>query len=236
MTHQFQYDIQFRGKTGASVAMGEVAGGQQLPLWFIEGMAEYLSIGPDHPATDAIVRDAALNGNIPTVEQMTEQPQRWFPYRYGESFWRWLGSRWGDEMIGEILTGASSSGMDRAFKRFAGFELDDLGDEWKESMQTQYLPGVASLDRPRKIAQPMLNSRRTSAIIPVYVAPALSHDGRQIAYWEGGHIKRASIEDGVPVIVGTLQQRPLGIHWASDDFIYVGRADLGIWEIGRAHV
>mgnify|MGYP003344537669 FL=1 len=93
MTHQFQYDIQFRGRTGASVAMGEVAGGQQLPLWFIEGMAEYLSIGPDHPATDAIVRDAALNGNIPTVEQMTEQPQRWFPYRYGESFWRWLGSR-----------------------------------------------------------------------------------------------------------------------------------------------
>jgi hypothetical protein len=193
MTHQFQYDIQFRGRTGASVAMGEVAGGQQLPLWFIEGMAEYLSIGPDHPATDAIVRDAALNGNIPTVEQMTEQPQRWFPYRYGESFWRWLGSRWGDEMIGEILTGASSSGMDRAFKRFTGFELDDLGDEWKESMQTQYLPGVASLDRPRKIAQPMLNSRRTSAIIPVYVAPALSNDGRQIAYISTGSLLRAEV-------------------------------------------
>ena len=193
MVHQFQYDIQFRGRTGAAVAMGEVAGGQRLPSWFIEGMAEYLSIGPDHPATDAVVRDAALNGNVPSVEQMTEQPNRWFPYRYGEAFWRFIGARWGDEMIGEILQAASSSGMDRAFKRFTGIGLDDLGDEWKEAVQTQFLPAVASLERPRKFAQPMLNSRRTAAIIPVYVAPALSNDGRQIAYISTGSLLKAEV-------------------------------------------
>ena len=82
MVHQFQYDIQFRGRTGASAMAGDI-GAAQPPLWFIEGMAEYLSIGPNHPATDAIVRDAALNGNLPSIEQMTEQPDRWFPYRYG---------------------------------------------------------------------------------------------------------------------------------------------------------
>ncbi|PHX97545.1 MAG: hypothetical protein CK531_03610 [Gemmatimonadetes bacterium] len=192
MVHQFQYDVQFRGRTGASVMAADMAGASP-PLWFIEGMAEYLSIGPDHPATDAIVRDAALNGSIPSVEQMTEQPERWFPYRYGESFWRFIGARWGDEMVGEILQGAMSSGVDRAFKRFTGFELEDLGDEWKEAIQTQYLPSVATLDRPRKFAQPMLNSRRTKAIIPVYVAPALSNDGRQIAYISTGSLLRAEV-------------------------------------------
>lgn len=193
MVHQFQYDIQFRGRTGAAVAMGEVGGGKQLPGWFIEGMAEYLSIGPDHPATDAVVRDAALNGNIPSMQQMTDEPNRWFPYRYGEAFWRFIGAKWGDEMIGEILQAAGSSGIDRAFKRFTGIGLDDLGDEWKEAIQTQFLPGVASLDRPRKFAQPMLNSRRTSAIIPVYVAPALSNDGRQIAYISTGSLLKAEV-------------------------------------------
>lgn len=192
MVHQFQYDVQFRGRTGASVMAADMAGASP-PLWFIEGMAEYLSIGPDHPATDAIVRDAALNGSIPSVEQMTEQPERWFPYRYGESFWRFIGARWGDEMVGEILQGAMSSGVDRAFKRFTGFELEDLGEEWKEAIQTQYLPSVATLDRPRKFAQPMLNSRRTKAIIPVYVAPALSNDGRQIAYISTGSLLRAEV-------------------------------------------
>lgn len=193
MVHQFQYDIQFRGRTGASVVGQDLATmGAQPPLWFIEGMAEYLSIGPDHPATDAIIRDAALNGNLPSIEQMGD-PSAYFPYRYGESFWRYVGSRWGDEMIGEILQGVGSSGVDRAFKRFTGFELADLGDEWKEAMQMQYLPGVASLDRPRKFAQPMLNARRTSAIIPVYIAPTLSNDGRQIAYISTGSLLRAEV-------------------------------------------
>lgn len=193
MVHQFQYDIQFRGRTGASVMASDVSMTQPLPLWFAEGMAEYLSIGPEHPATDAVIRDAALNGNLPSIEQMTNEPDRWFPYRYGEAFWRFIGKRWGDEMIGEVLQGVGGAGVDRAFKRFTGYELDDLGDEWKEAMQTQYLPAVASLDRPRKVAQAMLNPRRTSAIIPVYVAPALSNDGRQVAYISTGSLLRAEV-------------------------------------------
>ncbi|HVZ48204.1 MAG TPA: hypothetical protein VG916_05445, partial [Gemmatimonadaceae bacterium] len=192
MVHQFQFDIQFRGRTGASVVASDV-GVQPLPLWFAEGMAEYLSIGPHHPATDAVIRDAALNGNIPSIAQMTDEPDRWFPYRYGESFWRFIGQRWGDDMIGEILQAAGTSGVEHAFKRFTGYELDELGDVWKETMQTDYLPGIAQLDRPRKVAQPLLNAKRTSAIIPVYVAPALSSDGRQIAYISTGSLLRAEV-------------------------------------------
>lgn len=192
MVHQFQYDAQFGGRTGAAVVASEF-NGPSLPLWFAEGMAEYLSVGPDHPATDAVMRDAALNGNLPTVQQMSQDPQRWFPYRYGEAFWRFIGKRWGDEIIGEILAGATTSGVEQAFKRFTGYDLDDLGEDWKETMQTDFLPGVAELERPRRFAQPLLNSRRTSAIIPVYVAPALSNDGRQIAYISTGSLFRAQV-------------------------------------------
>ncbi|MBI1808545.1 MAG: PD40 domain-containing protein [Gemmatimonadetes bacterium] len=192
MVHQFQYDIQFKGRTGAA-AGEQMLTGAQLPSWFIEGMAEYLSIGPDHPATDAIMRDAALNGRIPTIEQMTQRPDQYFPYRYGESFWRYIGQRWGDEIIGEILVSATSSSLDRAFKRHTGFDLDELGDEWHDAIQTQYLPGIANLDRPRKYALPLLNEKRTGGIIPVYVAPALSSDGRQIAYISTGSLLRAEV-------------------------------------------
>jgi hypothetical protein len=189
MTHQFQFDIQFRGRPAGAAGM---INGPQLPLWFAEGMAEYLSIGPDHPATDAIIRDAALNGHIPTIEQMGD-PNAFFPYRYGESFWRYVGGRWGDEIIGEIMLAAPTVGVERAFKRHTGFDLDDLGEEWRDAMQTAYLPGVASLERPRKVGQPLLNARKTGGIIPVYVAPALSSDGRQIAYISTGSLLRAEV-------------------------------------------
>jgi serine/threonine-protein kinase len=65
-------------------------------------------------------------------------------------------------------------------------------------------------------------------------SPAFSYDSRQIAYWDSGHVKRALIEGGRPIIVGALRERPMGMHWADDDFIYVGRADRGIWRLPSA--
>ena len=190
MVHQFQFDVYARGHSGSGL---QALAQNGPPSWYMEGMAEYLSIGPNHPATDAVIRDAALNGNLPTMKQMTERPDKYFPYRYGESFWRFIGQRWGDEIIGEILAASPTLGVDRAFKRHTGFDLSELGDEWKETMQTTYLPAVASLDRPRKIAQPLLNEKRTGGIIPVYIAPAFSPDGRQIAYISTGNLLRAEV-------------------------------------------
>ena len=63
------------------------------------------------------MRDAALNGNIPTIEQMTQRPDKWFVYRYGESLWSYIGARWGDETIGQILRAAPNVGYERAIKR-----------------------------------------------------------------------------------------------------------------------
>lgn len=190
MVHQFQYDIIFHGRTGTGLQNITVT---QPPAWFAEGMAEYLSIGPDHPATDAIIRDAALNGHIPSIQKMTDRPDQYFPYRYGESFWRYIGQRWGDEIIGEIMLATPTLGVDRAFKRHTGFDLDELGDEWRDAMQTAFLPAIANLERPRKSAQPLLNARKTGGIIPIYVAPALSPDGRQIAYISTGSLYRAEV-------------------------------------------
>lgn len=190
MVHVFQYDIFAQGRAGNGM--------QQLaavspPLWFIEGMAEYLSIGPRHPYTDVIMRDAALNGDIPTIEEMTERPNSYFPYRFGEALWQYVGRRWGDEVIGEVMQATPSLGVDRAFRRYTGMDLEDLGEEWKEDVQERFLPQVATLERPRRVASPLLNARRTGGIIPIYVAPSLSPDGKQIAYISTGSLLRAEV-------------------------------------------
>jgi hypothetical protein len=46
LVHAFQFDITSRA--GSSAGQN---GAQRLPLWFIEGMAEYLSLGPTDPNT-----------------------------------------------------------------------------------------------------------------------------------------------------------------------------------------
>src|SRR6516225_11865004 len=54
LVHAFQFDI----TTRPNAAPGQ-SGANRLALWFIEGMAEYLSIGPIDPNTAMWLRDAS---------------------------------------------------------------------------------------------------------------------------------------------------------------------------------
>ncbi|HEX6534218.1 MAG TPA: hypothetical protein VF041_06450 [Gemmatimonadaceae bacterium] len=189
MVHEFQFDVFQRGR-GAGGALQSLAQVNP-PLWFMEGMAEYLSIGPDDPHTSTVLRDAALNGHLPSIEQMTERPDEFFPYRYGQAFWAYVAQRWGDEIVGTILTAVPSMGVERAFKHETGKSLEDLGDEWKEAMQVQHLPQIAQLERPRKFAQPLLTERRTGG--QIFLAPALSPDGKYVAFLSNGSFLRGQV-------------------------------------------
>ncbi|MFL5479024.1 MAG: hypothetical protein ACJ8AF_05355 [Gemmatimonadaceae bacterium] len=188
MVHEFQYDVFARGKAGANIqTLAQV----DPPLWFMEGMAEYLSSGPNHILTEQWVRDAVVNGNLPTIEQMTERPDKYFPYRYGESLWQYVGARWGDAAIGEILQNCTTLGIARAIQRQLGLTLHELSDDWREAMNAQYLPQAAVLDRPRSFAQPLLTEKKSGG--QIFLAPALSSDGNRIAFLSNGSMKRGEV-------------------------------------------
>ena len=177
MVHQFQFDVISRGRIGAGV---QTLVNANLPLWFMEGMAEYLSIGPIDPLTSMTLRDASLEGHLPTIEEMTYDP-RIFPYHFGHALLAYVGEKWGDEAIGQILQASVSSGVEGGFKRSLGITLDDLSSEWRDAVQTTYLPQLADHYRARRIAQPLLTQKRSEGTL--HLAPALSPDGRDIAYF-----------------------------------------------------
>ncbi len=177
MVHQFQFDVISRGRIGAGV---QTLVNANLPLWFMEGMAEYLSIGPIDPLTSMTLRDASLEGHLPTIEEMTYDP-RIFPYHFGHALLAYVGEKWGDEAIGQILQASIASGVEGGFKRALGVTLDDLSSEWRDAVQTTYLPQLADHYRARRIAQPLLTQKRSEGTL--HLAPALSPDGRDIAYF-----------------------------------------------------
>src|SRR5688500_12581663 len=91
IAHAFQIDI------ARSVKQDAFA----LPGWFIEGMAEYLSLGPANAHTSMWLRDAAGHDRLPTLKQLNDP--RYFPYRYGHALWSHLAARFGDGVIGRVL-------------------------------------------------------------------------------------------------------------------------------------
>jgi Tol biopolymer transport system component len=177
MVHQFQYDVFSRGRIGGGVQTLVTV---NPPGWFMEGMAAYLSRPAIDPETAMWLRDASLEGHLPTIEQLTNDP-RVFPYRFGQALWAYVGEKWGDEAIGEILQSTITAGVDGAFKRALGRSLDQLSDEWRDAVQTTFLPQLSDHYRARRVAQPLLTEKKSDGTL--HVAPALTPDGREIAYF-----------------------------------------------------
>ena len=101
LVHAFQFDM----TTGPDSPPGR-SGMDRLPLWFIEGMAEYLSIGPVDPNTAMWLRDAARQEMLPEIKDLNNP--KYFPYRWGQAVWAYIGGKWGDEVIGQLLLTAAA--------------------------------------------------------------------------------------------------------------------------------
>lgn len=181
MAHQFQIDVFARGRIGGGISRLIAV---NPPLWYMEGMAQYLSLGPINPETAVWLRDAALDWGLPDLDQLTWDP-RYFPYRFGHALWSYVGERWGDEAVGEILQATAVSGVEGAFRRILGISLDDLIEDWQDAIQRTYLPQVAELQQARQLARPILDEKRSSGTL--HVAPALSPDGQEIVYLSEGN-------------------------------------------------
>jgi len=171
LVHAYQYDI-----------LGLNTG--YIPLWVIEGMAEYLSIGSRHPQTTMWLRDAAIEDRLPTLEKLDDPD--YFPYRFGHAFWAYVAGRWGDGAVGQILQLMARSGEQpglgylEAIELATGTDRDALAEAWHDAIRVTYdiTPGTRpELTEGREL---IIGERTGSGRINV--GPALSPDGTRIAY------------------------------------------------------
>ncbi len=174
MVHQFQFDIWSRGR-GVGGVQGII--NANAPLWFGEGLAEYFSIGPVDPNTAMWLRDAALEGKLPSPEGF----YRVFPYRFGHALVAYIGQRWGDEALGQITKSASNvGGVEGALPRVLGLSFEQLVRQWQDAVQKQYLPEIGNRQKARAVASELLTEKRSDG--GWHLAPALSPDGSKVAY------------------------------------------------------
>jgi Tol biopolymer transport system component len=179
IVHAFQYDMSGLGRSAGSID----AGGRALagaPLWFVEGMAEYLTLGPVDAHTAMWLRDAAITGQLPTLRQLGTDP-RIFPYRYGHALWAYIAGRWGDAVIGQILQQLGDGvTYAQAMQRVLTVSLDDLSAEWQAAVRRTYLPLLTEWEEPSQAARALVT--RTQRGGRINIGPALSPDGTRLAF------------------------------------------------------
>jgi len=174
LVHAFQYDM-----TNTNASSGN-SGAMSLPLWFIEGMAEYLSIGPVDPHTAMWMREAVRREKFPEIKDLDDP--RYFPYRYGQALWAFIGGKYGDRTIGDLLSvAAGRNGYDGAFKQLLGVDSKELSREWHEAEVAVYRPIAEATKMPAAFAQPLVTKQHSGG--GMNVSPELSPDGTRMMFF-----------------------------------------------------
>lgn len=173
LVHAFQYNI------AESRRGGGLRGLNTLPLWLIEGMAEYMSVGREDPLTAMWMRDAIRRDDLPTIKQMTKE-SRYFPYRFGQALWAYIGGTYGDDAVVQIFRRSLRVGFENAIQGVLAMPTDTLSVRWRESVADLYLPFMEGREEPADAGKLLLAPSTGSGT--VNISPSLSPDGRYVAF------------------------------------------------------
>ena len=235
LVHAFQYDITGGGSPNT---YGAMPGATALPLWFIEGMAEYLSLGSSAPLTAMWMR-GAMEDTLPSYRDLLDP--RFFPYRYGQALLAYVAGRWGDPIMGDLLRAAGRSrNIDLGIQAVLAMTPDQLVSQWHADTYAAY--------RDVRLATQPAESVGVRLIVPdkdddvgYNLAPAISPDGDRLMFLSNrdlfsidlfladartGKVQRRLTETAVDNHLQSLQFIQSAGSWRADgrQFVFAGIA------------
>jgi hypothetical protein len=221
LVHAFQFDITNQsGRGSAMPALG------RLPLWFVEGMAEYLSLGSVDANTAMKLRDALRADRLPSIAEL-EDPS-YFPYQWGHAVMAYIAGRYGDAKVARLLQSAGSQGtVDQAFEAVLGTTSEQLSTDWHDAIRATYAPVMAA-------AVPVTDGHRLligakGLGTDLNIGPSLSPNGRWIAFLSSRSLFSTDLyvaDAATGKIARKLTSTGSDAHFNSIQFIY----SAGAWD------
>jgi len=145
------------------------------PLWWTEGLAEYLSSDQDS-RDEMIVRDLVLAGRMPTIGELglTSSP---VVYPVGGDLHHFLADRYGAWRVNELYgTLATYPSFDDAVRGVYGRTIEQLTSEWHYALRQRFYPAVGG-------RAPLDVAGRQLAELSVQPVPLVGPDSTiQVAY------------------------------------------------------
>ena len=172
LVHAFQYDVMARSERRMNPLQ------RTTPLWFMEGMAEYLSVGMDK-GTAIWLRDALASDKLVTVSELNTLSDIRV-YRFGQALWYYIAETYGQDVVGELLEEIFTYGsFERAISEALGIDEEELTAGWHEWVEENFKPTGTFRD-PDEVARRI--THHTGYYFNLNVIPALSPAGDRVAY------------------------------------------------------
>ncbi len=174
LVHAFQFGILF-DQFGGSILRVNAA---QMPLWFAEGSAEYLSSDWDSDA-DMFLMDRTIYGNVPLPGFSMGG---YMVYKGGQSFLYFLAKTHGDSTFHRFLqefrtTKRVNESLEKVYKK----KLEDLGKEWHRELKRIYWPEIGIREDLQRKAEQITSREKSRSSFNL--RPRISPNGAMIAYY-----------------------------------------------------
>ena len=173
LVHAYMFDLLYGGSASSMIARQSF---YAAPLWFAEGLAEYISLGMESNA-EMFLRDGTIAGYLPPLMYSGG----YIVYKQGQSAVGYLVDRYGEERLRDLMQRIRMlRSFDRAFQRSIGMPVEKFDEQWRIWLRKRYWPTVATKEDPEQFARRLTDHRRDQSYFNN--APAISPQGDRVAY------------------------------------------------------
>jgi Tol biopolymer transport system component len=209
LVHAFQFAILFDNIGNSLIRSAAV----QLPLWFTEGSAEYLSSGWNC-AADMFMMDQAVFGSIPPPGPELDG---YMAYKGGQSFFHFLEGSRGDSAFHDFLQSfCRSKKPETAMKRVYYKDQSALGEEWLQELKRIYWPEIGKRVKPDELAAAVTGKPESKSYFNLKAR--ISPNGKRIAFFSDlRDYTRILVTDRSGKITAEIRQYGYGGYFESFD-------------------
>jgi Tol biopolymer transport system component len=174
LAHVFMFDIVYGGLVESVVRQAYM---NPVPLWFAEGLAEYVSEGWD-PEAEMILRDLTISDIVVPLDRLYGG---YLVYKEGQSALGFVAERYGPEKIAEIVRHLSQThSIDRALKESIGLDTAGLSVEWERWLRERYWPEVGARGHGADVAKLLTDHTKDASYFNL--GAEASPDGKEVVY------------------------------------------------------
>ncbi len=138
------------------------------PLWFTEGLAEYLGKRGQDSEAHMFVRDAVISGELLPLKELWRIYGTYMMYKQGESVLHYISTQLGEEAIRVILDNWwLNDKFEIVLQRSIGRDVETLDRDWRDYIKRRYYPTILSRRRIMDQGEIISSAKRSFEVHPV---------------------------------------------------------------------
>jgi WD40 repeat protein len=183
ITHELAHAIQFNVLYGEGQRSFQVFKNYVIPLWVMEGMAEYCAQNWDSFA-DMVLRDAVLNERVPDLDLLdgfSHLDEVYVAYKAGQTAVQFLADSYGPDSVAKLLKKYKAQiSTEQIIKELTGRSAQAFNRDWKASLRQKYWLQAKGKKSASAYGSPL--TWDDSDDLATNNGPAWSPDGQRLAF------------------------------------------------------